>query len=138
MPETTVSTSIKTRDTTKVSTSTEEAITTTQTDNCSKTSNETVTNTPDARGTMRVRCPCSKFDLDKIAEESRRCAFKSSNIILATSNAIVVFTLLVLQEILITQCRRGRLNYDTLFLITSAIAALGDSIKINNPPPFTS
>lgn len=138
MPDTTtVTASEKICDTTKVTTETEDNITTTTTNTCSKNCNETITTAPDP-SSFTACCPCGKFDLDKLAEESRRCAFKSSNIALATSNGIVVFTMLVLQEILKRQCRSNTLNLDTIFLIASTIATLGDGVLINNPQPFNS
>lgn len=119
-----------------VDTVTEETKTITTTQNCQKNTNETITQ---ATGNILIgQCPCGRFDLDRLAEESRCCAFKSSNIVAATSNAIVVFSLLVLQEILKEECRGDSLNLDNVFLITSAMAALGDGIQINNPPPFNS
>ena len=119
-----------------VETVTEDTKTVTTTQNCQKNTNESVTK---ATGNILTgKCPCGRFDLDRLAEESRCWAFKSSNIVAATSNSIVVFSLLVLQEILKEECRAGSLNLDNVFLITSAMAALGDGIQINNPPPFNS
>lgn len=138
MAETKVQTSEKVCGTTKVTTRAENDVTETQTDNTSKTISETVTISSDEVDTLHAKCPCGNFDLDKLAEESRQCAFKSSNIVAATSNSIVVFTLLILQEILKKQCHTKNLNIDNVFLITSAIATLGDGIQINNPPPFNS
>lgn len=141
MPEvttTSVTNAQKNCDTVKVSTITEGSVTKTTTNNCSKACNESITVSPEPNSILTACCPCGRFDLDKLAEESRRCAFKSSNIVLATSNSIVVFTLLVLQEILKNQCRSHRLNLDTVFLIASAMATVGEGIRVNNPPPFNS
>lgn len=138
MPDATMTTvSEKICDTTRVTTETQDNVTTTTTNTTSKNCNETVTKTPDPN-TLTACCPCGKFDLNKLAEESRRCAFKSSNIALADSNSIVVFAMLILQEILKKQCRNNTLNLDTIFLITSTIATLGDAVLINNPQPFNS
>lgn len=138
MPETRVTTSEKNCNVSTVRTTTQDTVTTTQTDNHTKTRSETVTVTPDETNTLIAACPCGRFDLDKLAEESRREAFKSSNIALAISNSIAVFTLLILQEILKNQCKTHRLNLNTVFLITSAIAGLVDGVIVNNPAPFNS
>lgn len=135
---TTVTTAEKICDTTKITTDTTDNITTTTTDTCSKSSNQTVTKAPPASNVLTTCCPCGHFDLNKLAEESRRCAFKSSNVALAVSNSIVVFTMIVLQEILKNQCRCKNLNLDTVFLLASTIATLGDAVLINNPQPFNS
>ena len=135
---TTVTTSENICDTTKVKTITEDNITTTTTNNCTKSCNETTTKSPDGADTLTACCPCGNFDLDKMAEESLRCAFKSSNVALAISNSIVVFAMIVLQEILKQECHNKTLNLDTIFLLTNTIATLGDGVLINNPQPFTS
>lgn len=116
----------------------EDTKTTTITSNQGKTVQETITVTEPDSSKNSCGCPCGHFNLDKLAEESRREAFQSSNIIAATSNSIVVFTMIILQEILKDLCRSDNFNIDNVFLITSALAALGDGIQINNPPPFTS
>lgn len=81
---------------------------------------------------------CCHFDLKKLAEESRCAAFRSSNIAAATSNSVVIFTLLILQELLIKECKKGTLNLDTILLISSAISNLSVGIIVTNPPPLSS
>lgn len=81
---------------------------------------------------------CSHFDLKKLAEESRCAAFRSSNIAAATSNSVVIFTMLILQEILIKECRKGTLNLDTILLISNAISNLSTGIIVVNPQPLSS
>lgn len=117
---------------------TEDTKTTTTTSNQGKTVQETITVTEPDASQCNCGCPCGRFNLDKLAEESRREAFQSSNIVAATSNSIVVFTMLILQEILKDLCRSDNFNIDNVFLVTTALAALGDGMQINNPPPFTS
>lgn len=137
MAESKVTTSEKACDKVTVTAATVGNTTTTKTNNCAKACNETITITPDST-IIKKTCPCGHFDLDKLAEDSRRAAFKSSNIAAATSNSIVVFSLLILQEILKNLCKAKRLNLDTVFLITSAMALLAEGLQLNNPQPFNS
>lgn len=82
--------------------------------------------------------PCAHFDLKKLAEESRAAAFRSSNIAAATSNSVIIFTMLVLQELLIKECKKNTLDLDAIFLISNAISNLGDGITITNPQALNS
>ncbi len=115
---------------------TEDTKTTTINNNQSNSVNETITITETDED--ECCCPCGHLNLDKLAEESCQCAFRSSNVVIATSNSIMVFTMIVLQEVLKELCRSKNFNLDDIVLITSALAVLGDGININNPQPFNS
>jgi len=112
-----------------------DATTTTTTNNRNTTICET---TEIADDTSEGCNQCGHFDLKKLAEESRCAAFRSSNIAVATSNSVVIFTMLLLQELLIKECKKGTLNLDTIFLISNAISNLSVGIIVINPPPLSS
>ena len=114
---------------------TTDATTTTTTNQRTSTVSET-TETDDDR--VAGCNNCGHFDLKKLAEESRCAAFRSSNIAAATSNSVVIFTMLVLQELLIKECKKGTLNFDMIFLISNAISNLSAGIIVINPPPLNS
>lgn len=136
MADTTVTNTENSCNTQSVETNTEDTKTTKITNNQSDAVNETVTTTEtDDDGCC---CPCGHLDLDKLAEDTCQCAFRSSNIVIATSNSIMVFTMIILQEVLKELCRSKNFNLEDVVLITSALAILGDGININNPQPFNS
>ncbi|WP_418627456.1 hypothetical protein [Anaerosinus sp.] len=136
MADTTVTNTDNSCNTQSVETATEDTKTTQITTNQSNDVNETITVTkPDENDCC---CPCGHLDLDKLAEDACQCAFRSSNIVIATSNSIMVFTMIILQEVLKELCRSKNFNLDDVVLITSALAVLGDGININNPQPFNS
>jgi hypothetical protein len=111
------------------------ASTTTTTNQRTSTVSETLETAGD---TVAICNNCCHFDLKKLAEESRCAAFRSSNIAAATSNSVVIFTMLVLQELLIKECKKGTLNLDTIFLISNAISNLSVGIIVINPQPLSS
>lgn len=135
---TTVNNAQKTCNKQTVSTETIGTLTKTTTQNCEKNMQETVTIAPDGNNILKGKCPCGRFNLDKLSKESRAYSFKSSNSALAISNGIVIFAMLVLEEILKKQCHCDKVNLDEIFLITEAIVALGDGLQLNNPQPFNS
>lgn len=135
---TTTSTSECSTDITTVVTEVDEttdATTTTTTNQRTSTISETTETTGDS---LNGCTPCGPFDLKKLAEESRCAAFRSSNIAAATSNSVVIFALLILQELLIKECKKGTLDLNTIFLISNAISNLSTSIIVINPPPLNS
>jgi hypothetical protein len=134
---TTTSTTACSTDVTTVVTAVDEATaaTTTTTTNQRTSTVETT----ETAGDILAGCnSCGHFDLKKLAEESRCAAFRSSNIAAATSNSVVIFTMLILQEILIKECKKGTLNLDTIFLISNAISNLSTGIIVVNPQPLSS
>lgn len=135
MAESIVTTTQRSRNQESVQTITDGDKTTTITRNQNSNVNESVTQT---KSPYEGDCPCGRFNLDKLADETLACSLQSSNIMLAQSNAIVVFTMIILQEVLITICKSDNFKIDNVFLITSALASLGDGLQINNPPPFNS
>lgn len=106
--------------------------TTTTTTNNRNTTTCAITETNDA---LSERC---HFDLKKLAEESHCAAFRSSNIAAATSNSVVIFTMLLLQELLIKECKKGTINLDTILLISNAISNLSAGVIVTNPQPLNS
>lgn len=135
---TTTSTTECSTDITTVVTAVDEATaTTTSTTTNQRTSS--ISETTEIAGDNLAGCnSCGHFDLKKLAEESRCAAFRSSNIAAATSNSVVIFTMLILQEILIKECKRGTLDLNTIFLISNAISNLSTGIIVVNPQPLSS
>lgn len=137
MPETIVTTEtcLDTTTTVTVDATDDTTTTTTVTDNLSTTVNET--NSSDDN-ILHAKCPCGNINLHKLLEQSRCWAFKSTNITAATSNAVLIFAMKILQEILIQQCKDDELDINNVFLITAAIAELAKFIRVYNPQPFNS
>lgn len=137
MPTTTIKNVETCSDTTKIvttDTATNETITETIIDNQTITTQENCSDL-DA---CQAMCPCGDLDLRKLVEETRCWAFKSSNVAAATGNAVIIFAMRILQEILISECESGNTNIDNVFLIAAAIGNLGEVLKIYNPQPFNS
>lgn len=131
MPETVTKTETCNDTTTIVTTDSATNRTTTQqtVDNCTKTTTFTRGDRP---------CPCGHLDLERLVEQTRCWAFKSSNLAAANSNAVLIFALQVLQEILIHECRNKNATINQIFLITTAIAEIAEIIRVYNPSPFNS
>lgn len=112
----------------------DKTVTTTCIDNktTTKTSNKTL-NDPKV-----IRCPCHRLNLQKLLEETRCQAFKSSNRAAARADGVLLFALQILQNILICKCKQEEVNINDLFLIATAMGEIGDIISIYNPPPFNS
>lgn len=140
MPETTTTTNTTACSTdvttvvTEVDAKTDATTTTTTNERTSTISETTQTAADQVAGCNN----CGHFDLKKLAEESRCAAFRSSNIAAATSNSIVIFTMLILQELLIKECKKTTLNLDTILLISSAVSNLSVGIIVTNPQPLSS
>ncbi|MBP2631068.1 MAG: hypothetical protein H6Q70_1696 [Firmicutes bacterium] len=134
----TTTTTTSTTDVTTVVTAVDEttsATTTTTTNQRTNTLSETTETTED----NLIDCNnCGNIDLRKLAEESRCAAFRSSNIAAATSNSVVIFTMLILQEILIKECKKGTFDLDSILLISNAISNLSAGIVVVNPQPLNS
>lgn len=127
-----------TTDITTVVTAVDEATATT-TSTTTNQRNSTISEVTETNEGNLVGCnSCGHFDLKKLAEESRCAAFRSSNIAAATSNSVVIFTMLILQEILIKECRKGTLDLNTILLISNAISSLSTGIIVVNPQPLSS
>lgn len=120
---------------TKTSTETNTTTTETCTDNQTTTITESETNTEDE---CCLQCPCGNLDLRKLVEETRCWAFKSSNVAAANANAVMIFVMKVLQEIIINECRSKEANIDNILLIAAAIGEIGQVIRVYNPQPFNS
>jgi len=112
-----------------------DAATSTTTTTTTNNRNTTTCAITEATNNLSEHC---HFDLKKLAEESRCAAFRSSNIAAATSNSVVIFTLLVFQELLIKECKKSTLDLNTIFLISNAISNLSASILVTNPQPLNS
>lgn len=110
---------------------------TTTTETCTDNQTTTITRTPDDDEDLR-QCPCGNLDLCKLVEQTRCWAFKSSNIAAANANAVMIFAMKLLQQILIQECKSDTANVNNVFLTAAAIAELSDAIKVYNPPPFNS
>ncbi|MBP2631950.1 MAG: hypothetical protein H6Q70_2578 [Firmicutes bacterium] len=119
---------------TEVDTTTATTTTTTTNNNNSSTCQTVETGSDSSENCNQ----CGHFNLKKLAEESRYAAFRSSNIAAATSNSVVIFTMLVLQELLIKECKKGTLDLDAIFLISNAISDLSVGIVVTNPQPLNS
>lgn len=107
------------------------AVTTTE------TNNQTTTKTNESSGNL-IACPCRRLNLHKLVEETRCWSFQSSNISAAHANAALVFAMTILQQILIDTCKQERVNVNDIFLIATAIAEMGEVLKVYNPAPFNS
>ncbi len=130
MPETSTCEDTSTVTTVTTSTENDTTTTTTSTQTCTKT----VQTTPDSDS---GECGfCGRLNLDKLAEQTRCTALKSSNLAVANSNAILLFTQLVMQEILKNECRRKNPNTDRIFSAAATIAALAENYHLYNPQPF--
>lgn len=136
MAESTTCTTQDTNNVTTVVTQTVDDTTTTTTTTNNQSCTKTVTDSDEDEIDNSNGCACGPFNLDKLAEQSRNAAFRSSNIAVATSNSVSIFAMLILQELLIKQCRKKQLNLDDLFLITTAIAALAENVQSYNPQPL--
>jgi soluble lytic murein transglycosylase-like protein len=68
------------------------------------------------------------FD-DALFEKARRLAGTTTSAAIA-SNAITLYAMLVLQNILAEQAKKPITNLDSIILITNSIANLADSITI--------
>ena len=124
------------RDSTNVVTKETDSDTTT-TKSCTDNQTTTITETT-AKPTQPLKCPCGNLNLRKLVEETRCWAFKSSNIAAANANAVMIFAMKVLQEIIISECHSENPNVNNIILIAAAIGEIGQVIKIYNPQPFNS
>lgn len=128
-------TCLDTKTTVTTETTDNKVTTTTQTDNQTTTS---TTSGSDAVNAAILRCPCHRLDLQKLLEETRRQAFRSTNRSSASANAVLVFAQKVLQQILIYKCRQDEVDINQIFLIAGAIAEIAQNIRVYNPTPFNS
>ncbi len=112
-----------------------DATTTTTTNNRNTTTCETI----EAADDESEGCnQCGHFDLRKLAEESHCAAFRSSNIAAATNNSVIIFTMRVLQELIIKECRKGTLDVNTITSIATSMGDVSLGIKVYNNQPFDS
>lgn len=126
---------LDTKTTVTTETADNKVTTTTQTDNQTTTS---TTSGSDAPNTAILHCPCHRLDLEKLMEETRRQAFRSTNRSAASSNAVLIFAQKILQQILIYKCRQNEVDINQIFLIAGAIAEIAQNLRIYNPAPFNS
>lgn len=120
-------------------TSTVTTVTTTTSDNTTTTTTNTQTCTKttqsasDDDNACRI---CGNLNLDKLYEQTRATALRSSNLAASTSNGILLFTQIVIKEILKQECCRQAPNLDNIILLATTIAALAENIHTYNPQPF--
>lgn len=137
MTPTTITNTEVCRDSTTVEITEVEANATT-TKSCIDNQTTTITETDTKDDCQKHQCLCGHLDLRKLAEETRHCAFKSSNISAATANSVMIFAMKILQEILISECKSEKADVTKIILIASAIGQIGNVILIYNPQSFNS
>lgn len=120
---------VSTVTTVTTSTADDTTTTTTNTTTCTKTTSSS----SDDDGGCHF---CGNLNLEKLTQETRCTALKSSNLAASTSNAILIFTEILMQEIIKNECKKKNPDIEIIFRAALAIAALAENLHLYNPQPF--
>ena len=78
-----------------------------------------------------IPCPYIISDLEELERKAKRLANCSTRATVAASNSIVIFTMLVLEEILEQLAQDPIANLSSILSVANSIADLGSSIQLD-------
>ncbi|WP_371378067.1 hypothetical protein [Sporomusa aerivorans] len=78
-----------------------------------------------------IPCPDIISDLEELERKAKRLTSCSTRATIVTGNSIVIFTMLVLQEILEQLAQDPIANLSSILSVANSIAALNSSIQVD-------